>query len=108
MSRTSIALTPQLYDYLLNVSLREHPLLKRLREETARHPDSNMQISPEQGQFMAFLLRLTEARLTLEVGVFTGYSSLSAAMALPAEGKVVALDNDPEVVRTAQRYWAEA
>ncbi|MGH7658375.1 MAG: class I SAM-dependent methyltransferase [Gemmatimonadales bacterium] len=108
MSRTSIALTAELYDYLLSVSLREHPLLKRLREETARHPESNMQISPEQGQFMAFLLRLIGARLTLEVGVFTGYSSLSAAMALPADGKVVALDNDPEVVRTAQRYWAEA
>jgi predicted O-methyltransferase YrrM len=67
-----------------------------------------MQISPEQGQFMALLVQLIEARLTLEIGVFTGYSSLTTALALPPEGRLVALEQDPDVVRTAQRYWAEA
>ena len=108
MSRSSITLTPELYAYLLSTSLRESDLQRRLREETARHPEASMQISPEQGQFMALLVRLIEARLTLEIGVFTGYSSLSTALALPPEGRLVALERDPDVARMAQRYWAEA
>jgi caffeoyl-CoA O-methyltransferase len=108
MSRSSITLTPDLYAYLLSASLRESDLQRRLREETARHPEASMQISPEQGQFMALLVQLIEARLTLEIGVFTGYSSLTTALALPPEGRLVALEQDPDVVRTAQRYWAEA
>ncbi len=108
MSRSSITLTPELHDYLLRASLRESELQRRLREETARHPEASMQISPEQGQFMALLVQLIDARLTLEIGVFTGYSSLSTAMALPPEGRLVALEQDPDVARTAQRYWAEA
>jgi caffeoyl-CoA O-methyltransferase len=108
MSRSSITLTPDLYAYLLSASLRESDLQRRLREETARHPEASMQISPEQGQFMALLVQLIEARLTLEIGVFTGYSSLTTALALPPEGRLVAPEQDPDVVRTAQRYWAEA
>lgn len=108
MSRSSITLTPDIHAYLLEASLRESDLQRRLREETARHPEASMQISPEQGQFMALLVRLIDARLALEIGVFTGYSSLSTAMALPPEGRLVALEQDPDVVRTAQRYWAEA
>ncbi|MEJ2515123.1 MAG: class I SAM-dependent methyltransferase [Gammaproteobacteria bacterium] len=108
MSRRSIGLDADLHDYLLEASLREPPLLARLREETARHPRSNMQISPEQGQFMALLLRLMGARRCVEVGVFTGYSSLVTALALPEDGYVLACDLSEEYTAVARRYWAEA
>ncbi len=108
MSRRSIGLESGLHDYLLKVSLREPPLLARLREETARHPRSSMQISPEQGQFMALLLKLMGARRCVEVGVFTGYSSLVTALALPEDGYVLACDVSEEYTAVARRYWAEA
>jgi caffeoyl-CoA O-methyltransferase len=108
MSSLPTELTPQLHEYLLNVSLRETPLLRRLREETAKHPRSNMQISPEQGQLMALLVELLGARRTIEVGVFTGYSSLVVALALPSEGRIVACDVSDEYTRVARRYWKEA
>ncbi len=95
-------------DYIRSVSLRELPILARLREETASNPMSGMQVSPEQGQFLAFLARLTGARRTLEVGVFTGYSSLSVALALPEDGHIVACDVSEEWTTVAQRYWREA
>ena len=98
----------EISDYLLSVSLREPPILKRLREETAAHPQARFQISPEHGQFMALLIQLTGARRTLEVGVFTGYSSLAVAMALPADGSIVACDINEEFTSTARRYWKEA
>src|ERR1035438_8380261 len=98
----------EISDYLLSVSLREPPILKRLREETAAHPQARFQISPEHGQFMALLIQLTGARRTLEVGVFTGYSSLAVAMALPADGSIVACDIDRKFTSTARRYWKEA
>ncbi len=82
MSNKSIGLPDNLHKYLLSVSLREPEVLRQLREETAVLPHHNMQIAPEQGQFMAFLIRLMAARRTLEVGVFTGYSSLAVALAL--------------------------
>jgi predicted O-methyltransferase YrrM len=97
-----------IYDYILGVSVREHPLLARLREETAQDPMARMQIAPDQGQFMAFLCRLIGARRTLEVGVFTGYSSLSIALALPDDGAIVALDISKEWTSVARRYWDEA
>jgi predicted O-methyltransferase YrrM len=90
------------------VSLREPDVLRRLREETARLPMARMQISPEQGQFMSLLIQLMNARKTLEVGVFTGYSSLCVALALPPEGQVVACDISEEWTRIARRYWDEA
>ena len=96
------------YEYLISNSLREPPVLRRLREETAAHPHVQMQISPDQGQFMALLVQLTGARRTLEVGVFTGYSSLAVALALPADGTIVACDISEEYTSVAQRYWKEA
>lgn len=108
MSNRSIPLTDSLYDYLLSVSLRESPLLLQLREETAALPTRAMQIAPEQGQFMAMLLRLMGARLCLEVGVYTGYSSLAAALALPGDGRIVACDVSEEWTSIARRYWRAA
>jgi predicted O-methyltransferase YrrM len=108
MSNRSITLTDELYDYLLAVSLREPPLLRRLREETAADPAARMQISPEQGQFMALLLKLIGARRCVEVGVFTGYSSLCTALALPDDGHIVACDVSEKWTSIARRYWREA
>jgi predicted O-methyltransferase YrrM len=107
MSNRSISLTDSLYDYLLSVSLRESQLQRRLREETAADPMARMQISPEQGQFMGLLARLMGARRCIEVGVFTGYSSLAVALALPADGRIVACDVSEEWTSMARRYWAE-
>ena len=108
MSRQTLNLTDRLYDYLLDVSLREPPLLARLREETAKVPMAEMQISPEQGQFMALLVELIGARRTLEVGTFTGYSALAVALALAPEGRVITCDINEEMTAIARRYWAEA
>ncbi|MEH2257297.1 class I SAM-dependent methyltransferase [Nostoc sp.] len=108
MSKQSIGLDSQLYSYLLSVSLREPEILGRLRQETANHPRGGMQISPEQGQFMRLLVQLIGAKKTLEVGVFTGYSSLSVALALPADGKIIACDVSEEFTAIARRYWQEA
>jgi predicted O-methyltransferase YrrM len=108
MSNRTITMTDALYDYLLGVSLREPGLLKRLREETAAHPQARMQISPEQGQFMQLLAKLLGARRCIEVGVFTGYSSLAVALVLPADGKILACDVSEEFTAVARRYWKEA
>lgn len=108
MSKRSISLTDSLYDYLLSVSLREPDLLLKLREETAADPAANMQISPEQGQFMGLLARLMGARRCLEIGVFTGYSSLALALALPDEGRIVACDVSEKWTSVARRYWGAA
>jgi len=108
MSRRSISLTDSLYDYLLSVSLREPDLLRQLREETATDPAARMQISPEQGQFMALLARLMGARRCLEIGVFTGYSSLALALALPEDGRILACDVSERWTAVARRYWAAA
>ncbi|MDZ7953061.1 class I SAM-dependent methyltransferase [Nostoc sp. DedQUE09] len=108
MPKQSIGLDKQLYNYLLSVSLREPEILEKLRQETANHPRSGMQISPEQGQFMSLLVQLIGAKKTLEVGVFTGYSSLSVALALPPDGKIIACDVSEEFTAIARRYWQEA
>jgi len=108
MTNKSLNLGDRLYDYLLSVSLREPEILLKLREETARHPMSQMQIAPEQGQFMALLVQLMGATKTLEVGVFTGYSALSVALALPENGQVVACDVSEEFTAIARRYWEMA
>ena len=108
MSKRSISLTDSLYDYLLSVSLREPDLLLKLREETATDPAANMQISPEQGQFMGLLVRLMGASRCLEIGVFTGYSSLAIALALPDDGRIVACDVSEKWTSVARRYWAAA
>lgn len=103
-----LLLPESIHDYLTSVSLREPPILRRLREETASHPRATMQITPEQGQFMALLAQLMGARTALEVGVFTGYSSLAVALALPADGRIVACDISEEYTAVARRYWREA
>lgn len=108
MSNRTLGLSEAVYDYLLEASLREPPVLKALRDETARLPEANMQISPEQGQFMGLLARLMGARRCIEVGVFTGYSSLALALALPEDGRIVACDVSEEWTRVARRYWREA
>jgi len=108
LSRRSIELTDPIYDYLLANSLREPEILRRLREETARMRGAGMQISPDQGQFMALLVQLMGATRCIEVGTFTGYSSLAVALALPAEGRIIACDVNEETTTVARRYWQEA
>jgi len=108
MTKKTIGLDDQLYNYLQSISLREPEILTRLRAETAQHSQSRMQIAPEQGQFMALLVKLIGAKKTLEVGVFTGYSSLVVALALPEDGQVIACDLSAEYTAIAQKYWQEA
>jgi len=108
MSNRTIVLNDALYEYMLSVSLREPDVLCRLREETAKMPQHNMQISPEQGQFMALLVELTGARKCLEIGTFTGYSALSVALALPEDGQIIACDISEEFTSLAKPYWLEA
>lgn len=108
MTNRTFTLSDSLYDYFASVSLREADILRRLRDETATLPRATMQIAPEQGQFLALLVQLTGARRCLEVGVFTGYSALCVAAALPAGGSVVACDVSEEWTAVARRYWEEA
>lgn len=108
MSNQTLNLDAALYDYLLRHSLREPPVLAALRQETAQHPMGQMQIAPEQGQFMALLVELIGAKRTLEIGVFTGYSALAVALALPREGEVVACDVSEDYTAIARRYWQQA
>ncbi|MEN3366700.1 MAG: hypothetical protein V7606_3974 [Burkholderiales bacterium] len=108
MSTHTLCLDDALYRYLLRVSLREHPVMTQLRAITHSHPHAAMQISPEQGQLMALLVNLIGARRTLEIGVFTGYSALAVALALPPDGRVVACDVDEECTAVARTYWKKA
>lgn len=108
MSNRTINLDDRLYQYLLSVSLREPEVLRRLRAETAAMPEHNMQIAAEQGQFMALLVKLSGARRALEIGTFTGYSSLAIAMAMPDDGRIVCCDTSRTYTDVARRYWSEA
>jgi predicted O-methyltransferase YrrM len=108
MSNRTLTLNDQLYTYLLSHSVQEPDVLAALRQETAQHPMAEMQIAPEQGQFMALLVQLMGAKKALEVGVFTGYSALRVALALPPEGKLVACDVSEEYTAIARRYWEKA
>jgi predicted O-methyltransferase YrrM len=101
-------LTPALYEYMLDISLHEHPLLKALREETAKLPLANMQVAPEQAQFMQFLIKLISARKVLELGTFTGYSALAMSQALPDDGELISCDINEEWTAIAKRFWQEA
>ena len=108
MSRKTLSLTPRLYDYLLSVGVRQHPVLEQLAADTARMPEAEMQISPEQGAFMALLVELTGAKRCLEVGVFTGYSALAVALAMPEDGRLLACDVNEKWTAIARTYWTEA
>ena len=108
MSNRTLTLNDQLYNYLLAHSVQESEVLLALRQETAQHPMAQMQIAPEQGQFMALLVQLIGAKKALEVGVFTGYSALRVALALPPEGQLVACDVSEEYTAIARRYWEQA
>jgi len=108
MTRKSLHLTPRIYDYLLAMGVRQHPVLERLAADTARMAEANMQVSPEQGAFMAFLVELMGAKRCLEIGVFTGYSALAVALALPDDGRLLACDVNEKWTAMARSYWAEA
>jgi predicted O-methyltransferase YrrM len=108
VSRRTIRLDDRTFEYLLAHSLREPPALAALRAETASHPKANMQIAPEQGQFMQLLVRLMGARRAIEVGVFTGYSSLAVMLAMPPDGRLLALDVSPAYTAVARRHWQAA
>jgi predicted O-methyltransferase YrrM len=99
---------PVLYRYALDHSVREPDILRRLREETATYPNANMQISPDQGELFALLVRAIGAKKVLEVGVFTGYSSLAVLLCLPPEGRLQACDISDDYTKVARRYWREA
>jgi predicted O-methyltransferase YrrM len=107
MSRV-LSMTPSLQEYLIAVSVREPEVLRKLREETARLPAAGMQIGPEHGQFMQLLVRLLGARRCLEIGTFTGYSSLAVALALPGDGSMVCCDVSETYTAMARRYWEMA
>jgi predicted O-methyltransferase YrrM len=108
MSRSFVAVTPAIAEYIRATTLQEAPVLARLREETAKLPMAGMQISPEQGQFMQLLTRLTGARRYVEVGTFTGYSALAVALAMPAEGRAVCCDVNAEWTSIGRRFWEQA
>jgi predicted O-methyltransferase YrrM len=108
MSNQSIQLTNNLHQYLLDNSLREPEILTKLRQQTAEHPLLDMQISPEQGQLMGLLVKLIGAKKCLEVGVFTGYSSLVVALNLPDDGIILACDVSVEFTSIAKQYWQAA
>ena len=108
MSNKTIGLSDELHAYVVAVGVREADVLRRLREETAAIPEHNMQIAPEQGAFMAMLVELAGARRCIELGTFTGYSSIAVALALPDDGEIICCDVSSEWTDIARRYWAEA
>jgi predicted O-methyltransferase YrrM len=105
LSNRTLSLNDRVYDYLLAVSVNESDVMARLREETAGIEFSEMQIAPEQGQFMALLVKLIGARRALEIGTFTGYSSISIASALPGDGELICCDDSEEWTAMAKKYW---
>ena len=105
MAHKVLNLDDRLYHYLQAVSPEEPDMLRQLREATAGLPEAGMQITPEQGRFMALLVRLTGARNVLEIGVFTGYSALAVLLAVPDTGRLVACDISEDWTAIARRYW---
>ena len=107
MSNQTIQLNDDLYDYLLSVSLKEDEILKSLRKTTSSMPGSRMQIAPDQGQFMAMLIKIMGAERLIEIGTYTGYSTLVCAMAME-KGQIIALDRDPISTAVARDFWIQA
>lgn len=108
MSARTVAMTDKLYEYMLDISLREPDVMKELRAETQKQPMARMQISPEHAQFMQFLIRITGAKKCIEIGTFTGYSALAVALALPKKGKLVCLDISEEYTDVGKPFWEKA
>jgi predicted O-methyltransferase YrrM len=108
MNTRTISMDDRTYEYLVGHSVREHPALAELREATRTHKHAGMQIAPDQAQFMALLVKLIGARRTIEIGVFTGYSSLAVALALPDDGHILACDISDEYTQVARKYWQKA
>lgn len=108
MSDAPITLTPKIYEYLLQNSLRDSEILQKLREQTHKLSMGHMQISPDHGQFMGFLVELLNAKKTIDIGVFTGYSALCVALALPEDGKVIGCDINKEWTKIAVKFWEMA
>jgi predicted O-methyltransferase YrrM len=108
MTTRTLQIDDSLVRYIHGHSLREHPALAALREATRRHPSAGMQIGPDQGQFMALLVKLIGARRTIEIGTFTGYSALAVALALPADGRLLACDISDEYTRVGKPFWKQA
>ena len=108
MSTRTLNLDDSLYDYVLANSLREHPAQTALREATRQHPHAGMQISPEQGQLMALLVKLGGVQRAIEIGVFTGYSALTVALALPEDGRLLACDISDAYTRVGKPFWQQA
>jgi predicted O-methyltransferase YrrM len=108
MTKQTWGLNASLYDYYQTIAFREPEILKELRQATSQLPMANMQIAPEQGQFMALLVRLTGARKILEIGVFTGYSSLALALALPPQGRILGCEISAEYAVIARQFWQKA
>ena len=108
MSLRTLHIDDQLFQYVLAQSVREHPAQAALREATRSHPHAGMQISADQGQFMALLVKLLGARRTIEIGTFTGYSALAVALALPDDGRVLACDISDEYTRIGRPFWQQA
>ncbi|MBN1499408.1 MAG: class I SAM-dependent methyltransferase [Spirochaetes bacterium] len=104
----TLGLSENLLNYIKNLAGTENPVLTELREFTSNHPQKKMQISPEQGTILSFLIKCTGAVNALEIGVFTGYSSLLTALSLPADGKLTAVDRSEEFTGTATEYWKKA
>ncbi len=108
MSNRTLSIDDRIYDYLCDVSINESELLRQLREETAEIEYSVMQISPEQGQFMSLLIKLMGAKRAIEIGTFTGYSSICIASAMPEDGKLICCDISPQWTDIAETYWVLA
>lgn len=108
MSNKTLAVTDRIHEYLLRTTVREPAVLAELREETMRLPMARMQIAPEQGQLMGLLVELLDAKRAIEVGVFTGYSAIAVALALPDDGRLIACDVNEEWTNIARRYFGRA
>ncbi len=108
MGNETLLIESTIDSYIKNTSLRENEVLIRCREETSNLKQSRMQLSPEQGQLLSFLVELIKAKKSIEIGTFTGYSALCVALALPEDGCLVACDISERWTSIAQRYWIEA